>query len=148
MNPHAPEEWRNGPPSEKQIRRLRWWGTKMQLQIPAPRTKGEASEIIDQWLNARTDLEDEWREESDRLEQVDWDRREAEEAADDERQDFEHLCSVVDEWRDIHPCAPVSADQVRSVFQNVGQQLESEDRGKYMDRFFAELRRQYPQLFA
>ena len=122
------------PATEKQRERLKWWAEKLGRKLPSPLMKAQASQLIDQWLEERQELESEWYEHKDR------------------REKFEMEVSViandVDEWREFYDCKKASEKKVRNVLEIIGSRTTGEPLDQFMNRFFAELRRQDPALFS
>lgn len=122
------------PATEKQRDRLKWWARKLGRSLPSPLMKAQASLLIERWLEEHPELEPEWYE------------------SKDQREEFEMEVSVmvddVDEWRESHDCKKVSERKVRSVLKAVGSRVTDEPIDQFMNRFFAELRRQDPTLFS
>ncbi len=122
------------PATEKQRDRLKWWAHKLGRSLPSPLMKAQASQLIDQWLEEHPELESDWYE------------------FKDQREDFEMDVSVivddVDEWREFHGCKRVSEKKVKNLLKAIGSRGTGEPIDQFMNRFFAELRRQDPLLFS
>jgi len=122
------------PATEKQRDRLKWWAEKLGHKLPPSIKKTQASRLLDQWLEEHPELESEWYEQKSRNEDLEsslW------KSTDD-----------VDEWREFHDCRKVSENHVRTVLKVIGLRGKDEPINKFMDRFFAQLRRQNPELFS
>ena len=121
------------PATEKQRDRLKWWAQKLGRKLPTPLLKAQASRLIDQWLEERPELESEWY------------------AFKEQREDFEMELSMVaddvNEWREFYNCKRISDKRAGNVLEIIGSRRSGEKIDKFMDRFFAELRRQEPALF-
>lgn len=60
------------------------------------------------------------------------------------------LCWIhgtVNEWREVYGCKRVSQAKVKAICAVIGSRLPDEDSGKFCDRFFPELARQFPETF-
>jgi hypothetical protein len=121
------------PATEKQKDRLKWWAKKLGRRLPTPLMKAQASQLIDQWLEDHPELEPEWYEHKDRSEEFEI--------------ELWSIADDVDEWREFYDCKKVSEKRVRNVLEVAGSRKAGEQLDQFMNRFFAELRRQEPSLF-
>lgn len=98
----------------------------------------DASGLIEAWFDESVNegLEAEWQK-----------VKAVREAEFDRVMELEITLGHVDEWRDLYQCNPVSLTHLKSVFAVSGPRLEGEPIDKFMDRCFAELRNQRPELF-
>jgi hypothetical protein len=130
-------DWHNQPATAKQINRLRWWTQQLGLPDLNPTTKGEAHDLIDELLDEHPELETKWEIESERLQT----KCEAEEEFElNAQEDY-------DEWREFYGCGKISTEQIRNVLNSIGVRKDKERINIFMDRFFAELKKQSPNLF-
>jgi hypothetical protein len=122
------------PATEKQRDRLKWWAEKLGRRLPSPLMKAQASQLIDQWLEEHPELESEWYEQKERREEFDM--------------EISIVVDDVDDWREFYDCKKISEKKVRNVLEVIGSRTASEKLDQFMNRFFAELRRQEPTLFS
>lgn len=132
----------DSPATERQIVRLKWAAKQLNQSLPKNITKEQASELIDEWFDGvlNEGLEEQWQQEKERLEE---ERIRKEDAA----LELEMIGSDVDDWREFYHCKRVSKTSVKSVCTVIGTRHDGEQLDKFMDRFFAELVTQKPELF-
>ncbi len=136
----SPRDWSNDPVTPKQYNRLKWWAEKLRFPLPSPSTKGEASAIIEEWLEKHPELEEEWENEATRL-------RDADLANYELDLQVSQIAGDVDDWREFYGCNSVSDATTCHVLKIVGERRQNEPIDVFMERFFAEVRRQSPNLF-
>ena len=121
------------PATEKQRERLKWWAEKLGRKLPSPLTKTQAHELIEEWLEERPELENEWYEHKEQVEEFEM--------------ETSIIAGDVDDWREYYNCKKVSEKKTRDVLKIIGSRAVSEPIDQFMNKFFAELHRQEPALF-
>lgn len=121
------------PATARQRERLNWWAQKLGRTLPSRLSKPQASRLIEDWLDEHPELEADW---------YDY-QTEREDAA----MEVEVTAGNVDDWREFHDCKKVSQAKVKAVLAVIGSRNPDEPIDRFMNRFFAELKRIDPALF-
>jgi hypothetical protein len=134
------QPWTHEKPTPRQIERIEWWAGKIGEPFPTIKNKQEAHDAIEWWKAEDPSLEAIWHKERNR-------RRDTEakllsstfwKGELDDIYDFDYF---------VEPDDPISDPVVYAVFKSIGWRREGESLDSLMGRFFAELKRQKPNLF-
>jgi hypothetical protein len=144
----ANSDWRQLEVTQKQRARLKWWAKKLKLPEPTPRTRGEASQIMDAWEAEHDDLIEEWEAEKDKIREREELKAEQREEREMKTMELDCLADDMQDWRDSYGCRTIPKAVAKRVIKAIGLRRDKENIRHFADRFFSELRRTEPQLFA
>lgn len=92
--------------------------------------------------------DDEWEktEDAEEKREAAWhERQEKQDAKEWLEHELDIVHSDAEDWRDLYDSKKVSKAKVKAVHAVIGSRQKGEDIGRFFDRFFAELFRQFPE---